>query len=446
MKPELLFPEISPAESSAQTERSNRRKTSGTGPASSRKRRKKATRQVDDYYALLAVDENATPDILKRAYIEQVKQYPPEAHPDEFKKIRLAYDTLRDETLRKEYDILRKYGESIEDLVYEATSGNITANTVKLLERAIAIDPQNIPARLTIAYAYAKRANFAAVEHQFIELKEIVPPEKWPAVWCNKITLLLQVRRFEDAYIELQHLQEELPATIGKFWNLYLNVYAAVGRESQFLSEIARKIQENAAPTAADIGLYIAWIQIADSLDERGKCAKAQAAAKQFLKKFSGRDDIHLLVAALTEEYHKCREHADFRGAKIFADLAVSIDKSNQELKQSAMQVQTVESMLNEIDRAMADRKIFPLVLLDVLHWITDEFHVMDDALEQLTDALPEEFMEELQVMAEAYAAGIIHLKKRYPVIYRYYQQRWQDLFKEKTAGLNREERRSLRL
>lgn len=84
--------------------------------------------------------------------------------------------------------------------------------------------------------------------------------------------------------------------------------------------------------------------------------------------------------------------------------------------------------------------------MLDALHLITEEFRILEEVEESLHMSIPDGIIEELQEMDDKYAAGIIYLKKRYPTIYRYFQQQWQELFKEKTAGLNREARRSLRL
>lgn len=45
---------------------------------------------------VLGVTENASDDEIRAAYLEKVKQYPPEQAPEEFERIRDAYETLRD--------------------------------------------------------------------------------------------------------------------------------------------------------------------------------------------------------------------------------------------------------------------------------------------------------------------------------------------------------------
>lgn len=59
----------------------------------------------DDPYAVLGLSRNATEAEIKRAYLELVRRYPPERHPEEFKKIRAAYDRLKDRAERARLDL-----------------------------------------------------------------------------------------------------------------------------------------------------------------------------------------------------------------------------------------------------------------------------------------------------------------------------------------------------
>jgi curved DNA-binding protein CbpA len=58
-------------------------------------------------YAVLGVDPAATPDEVKTAYFALVRAHPPERDPEAFKRIRAAYEQLRDPEKRLETDMLR---------------------------------------------------------------------------------------------------------------------------------------------------------------------------------------------------------------------------------------------------------------------------------------------------------------------------------------------------
>jgi curved DNA-binding protein CbpA len=58
-----------------------------------------------DYYNILGVTKNSTPDEIKQAYRKLVKEHHPDRGGDaeKFKKINEAYDVLKDQQKRAEY-------------------------------------------------------------------------------------------------------------------------------------------------------------------------------------------------------------------------------------------------------------------------------------------------------------------------------------------------------
>ncbi len=63
------------------------------------KRERKIDAQPDrallDPYQVLGVTRQADAETIKKAYFAKVREHPPESDPDQFKRIRLAYDALR---------------------------------------------------------------------------------------------------------------------------------------------------------------------------------------------------------------------------------------------------------------------------------------------------------------------------------------------------------------
>jgi curved DNA-binding protein CbpA len=60
-----------------------------------------------DPYGVLGIAHTASTEEVKKAYFALVRQHPPEKDPEAFKRIRAAYEQLRDPTQRQETDLLR---------------------------------------------------------------------------------------------------------------------------------------------------------------------------------------------------------------------------------------------------------------------------------------------------------------------------------------------------
>jgi curved DNA-binding protein len=71
--------------------------------------------EFKDYYKIMGVDPKADPDAIKKAYKKLARRYHPDVSKErdaekKFKELGEAYDVLRDEDKRGEYDRLREMG------------------------------------------------------------------------------------------------------------------------------------------------------------------------------------------------------------------------------------------------------------------------------------------------------------------------------------------------
>ena len=75
---------------------------------------------MDDPHILLGLPADADDEAIRRRYLELVRRFSPEHHPERFTAIRAAYERLRDRNARVRYRLLeagRK--ETIESIVEE---------------------------------------------------------------------------------------------------------------------------------------------------------------------------------------------------------------------------------------------------------------------------------------------------------------------------------------
>ncbi len=110
-----------------------------------------------NYYDVLGVDKNASQDDIKKAYRNLSKKYHPDKNGGDdikFKEINEAYDTLGDETKRKEYDNPNLFGNN----GFGNFFGNFGRNggfTYSWNSNNIKQMPQNIEAHIEISLTEA---------------------------------------------------------------------------------------------------------------------------------------------------------------------------------------------------------------------------------------------------------------------------------------------------
>ena len=107
-------------------------------------------------------------------------------------------------------------------------------------------------------------------------------------------------------------------------------------------------------------------------------------------------------------------------------------------------QIQEWDRVQREIMRMAKDDCVFPSVIIEAFKEFGQETGVRDLITEYSNALLPTGLLYELEGLDFEYAASIKYMQKKYPVVYRRYKQ-MDELFEEKTCGLNREEKRSLK-
>jgi curved DNA-binding protein CbpA len=95
---------------------------------------------VDDPYKVLGLSDDSDDEAIRRRYLQLVRQYPPEHHPEKFAAIRAAYESLRDLTTRVRHRLFA--GEEsdsldaiIEELACQNTRRRLSLQTLLSLVR-----------------------------------------------------------------------------------------------------------------------------------------------------------------------------------------------------------------------------------------------------------------------------------------------------------------------
>jgi len=81
---------------------------------------------MSDPYLVMGLSADSDDDTIRRRYLELVKQFSPEKHPDKFAQVRQAYESLRDLTTRLRHRLFETgKNESVDVLIEELSCRNL---------------------------------------------------------------------------------------------------------------------------------------------------------------------------------------------------------------------------------------------------------------------------------------------------------------------------------
>ena len=286
-------------------------------------RRKSRRAKVEDYYKILGVRANATQAVIKRKYIESVKAFPPETHPEQFQQIRRAYETLRDPSRRSEYDIRRKYGDKLEKLMEQAFKYTETGEWRKaeeLCRQAVRISPENPSVRMALGGILLERGDQDGFKEQFAAAFDLTSEDIKPVILVMKARLFSEHEMSEEALQVLEQARERYPELLASHPALFLEVYIDMGMDQEALSLAGSALPSPDSRDPEDIFALINYLNVVLDLERWDKCSKIQIAIRKFIKGFADEEDRLLIQAALVDEHDQFYHMGLFRQAEALAE------------------------------------------------------------------------------------------------------------------------------
>ncbi len=410
------------------------------------KRRRIPKAKNENYYKILGIRSNASQEKIKKRYIEKVKAFPPEEYPEEFQHIRRAYETLSNPLKRGEYDVRYKYGGKIDKIMCKAMEYMVIGEldtAAELAQEAAKLAPNNIQIFTFRAHVALLQGDEQTFQEQFQQAEQLMPEKDRLRVFLVKARMLLGEEYAEEALSVLEKAQSLYPEEKDRLKSLYAEVYQELGRDAERWEILQSMIPTVETQTPEDIYIFADWINAMVNLDKWQEKAKIKTRVRKFLKAINDEEDRFMVLAVLRNEYEEYLKVGRFRVAEMFIDFIYYIDKEPG-VREELHETQELMRLENEIDRMQKDQNLFPLVVIHAIE-LFNEYTTPYNDISYLRNGISGNLLAEFEEMDEEFAAGIIRLKKKYPRIYRCFQEEWDEIFKERTAGLNRAARRQLR-
>ena len=413
-------------------------------------RRRSRKPKLENYYKILGIRANATQASIKQKYIAAVKSNPPETHPDEFQQIRRAYETLRDPLKRREYDLMRKYGGKLEKMMEDIWKHVDEGNYDKaegLVKQLGELMPEDHNIHLVWAQIVLLNEDLPAFYEHFEIAEKNAPDQDKAMIMVAKARMLLNAEESEDALLVLNEARSNFPDEMHLFFSLLTDVYTDLELEADLWNLILTLIPEPGTETPGDIAIFIYWLNTMIDLEQWSFKSKIQQRIRKLLKSLQSEEDKQMIKEALQFEHDGFFDVGRFREAEIFIDFLYYIDSKNPEVQEQRKETQELMRVEKEINKLQKDDSIFPPIMFHAYEWFYNDYRdTLDLKLMRFgVPFLDSEAGENLQV-DEMFARGVISLRKKYPLIYRSFQDDWDEMFVERVQNLNREARRELKI
>lgn len=368
---------------------------------------------MKDYYNTLNVAKDATMLEIKKAYFTLVRKYPPDKCPEEFMKIREAYEVLIDENTRRQYDLV----DSLPDMVRlcfnegrRALAEGAVGEAIHLLERVIEAYPDFSVVNSLLGDAYLKNENSGKAIRIF---EELVAKEPNNAGFTGKLAHAYSMRGWHKKAIEKYHRALSLDEDNISLWLGLIDCYLKA-KDLTKAKETAYKGLEVSNKKGWDnLQLYYYIIQIdvfsqdiismKKHLEEMKNKAAEKEEEKANVAWFLANISKTIQIFGLYEE------------SAATINAAFELRPDDEELEKIKKEIDSQYAVLTELNKLKKDSSINGL-LAEMLDF---ELHKCDD--KDCLDCKVMQFLFEMDVIVdiETFRKEILQLKNSYPELYK---------------------------
>ncbi|UOQ83597.1 J domain-containing protein [Gracilibacillus salinarum] len=400
---------------------------------------------IENHYEILGINANIDESSISEKYRKAIQEYSPETDPEGLEKLQKAYEILKDPIKRKEYDIYRKYGDKEGSLIENALSAiqhNDSKKAEDLLQQA---DPDNLVVKAGLMQVAGLRKDRQEVESWFADIfTTVLYPEEAAIMFSIKANVLFGMGDIKEAIETLQQGMESIPEHTPVFAITLANLYDEIGESEKALETLEHSVSVDGNDTLNNGPLYILWLEMVIMYKEWSALSNVQRTFEKFIKHVTrqeDRDDLYHQLMLKCSEHHKQEK---YREAEVYLNLLTFLtDKNDPEIKQLQDDIKNNARIQKELGKVAGDEDIFPMVHIKAAEW----FYSYKCLPEHIADLLNEESpstIEDFETHKAEYAAGIVKLRKKYPLLYKQYKEKWDSIFAELTADFNRKLRRDL--
>jgi Flp pilus assembly protein TadD len=365
-----------------------------------------------NHYETLGVEKNAADTEIKRAYFQLVRKYQPGQFPEEFKKIRAAYETLIDPQQRAAYNEVNDLPDSVREPLREAMwlndHGSIE-KAIELYEDILKAHPEQNKVMEIYANALERNINFGKAGEVWEKLSAQHPGN---AAYARHLAKCYKERGWnKKACAEARRMVKLAPGD-AEHWSLLIS-YTMFGRKDGEATHEVRKAITDAMQATQHV-----------KTDEWKKIRLYTYAFVFNLPYEHGDANVYLreIIRFARENGQKGQEQGEKAFEEIITGIPpVALGRFYADLKELADLLPNLKNdpVMHNLDQVRVTATIVNLknegydeIFQNLFWFVTNEFDNVEDEIEQLL--IECYFLRDKHI----YDPQIKRLKKEYPEIY----------------------------
>lgn len=410
----------------------------------------------EDLYKVLGTTAKISQSNLKKKYVQKVKQFPPEQHPEQFEKIRYAYETLSDPEKREQYDFARKFGGRFSKLVEKAKTTADRGDweeAENLFRQSLSIKSDDISVYENFIIRALEYDKVDIVYEQLSDIKNAIDEDKQKGLYYKILYECLDLDESEVALNIFTHYfeQNRSMSDMVDFGQVAIGLLLREELEFEEVFDTILNLEQLFLGQGALEA--VRWILLADAIGEAERWnlqSKVQAEFRKLMKTLS-QEDKQLVYDQLVESIDEYQTHHSYLMAELYVQLLAITDPQNKDVKQMRANIKEKVKFEKQLFKLAVDDDIFPVIHIKAMQFykeMFEEFEEVDDHLDMLDSfynmMAPEEFRDEM--IHEGFVTGIVLIKKKYPAVFNQFKNEWMDLYNEHIQHVNRDMRRKYKL
>ena len=364
---------------------------------------------MKNYYEILNVNKDANQEEIRSGYKKMLRKYPPEKEQEKYKEIREAYDTLKDEKSRKNYDAYfhhEKDIKTLEDKYTEYMEAKNYNEAEKVLKKILIISPEIAHINDKLGEVYVLKKEYDNSIKIYEKLIKEYPDNvdyliKLGKNYSEKEESLKAIKYYMEAY----NLDNSNPIVINEITYSYIG-NNQIDKAIKFLNEDIEKDNkldfEDFFALSKLLECYIIkndMPNLKNTLEKIKKIAPEDEESKEFISWKLGKFAAELYDMSIYE-YSK-------EILKICLKLTPDINLIQELYKQVNLCV--------EVNKLMDDGNIYGSSKIPIYNYFFGE-KLDEETKKQMFQKLEGEL--KTSIGKEYFKGGVQKIKERYPMLY----------------------------